>query len=470
MDKLANHSNISGDFTVQNISNKVIKIFGLKILPNQSYNLMDLEGITQRIIEISLSRGDLRKKIDDGLLVVTSSNLRYDFNYKHYLKINNALSNDPQKQAVWYIDSINGNDGNDGKTPQTALKTQLEWYARTAGLFYQNTTINILSDISESLNWVVEPANGGEVLTVLGQPTEILSATVSSATAWNPGTNSEGTITINSLPTSFTASGLVRKLGRITSGPRAGVSFWVIKDNGSKTARITPAMTELLDDPSSVHPQPGDNITFYELTNLSGSQFFNCHSRVSALTFQYFNIGNLGESNQHAIVMGDIFFNYCDVRGLDMLQAGQATTFCTLLDRFRLYDACYLYSNYSAWLNGVNIEKGSVESFYQIIQDGTMNIKFRGFVWMRNWTAIYNTTNGIIVSDGSQLKDSDRIFGNLGAGTGIVLGAAANYFYSTVPNLTATTANIIIGGTIRAWGTLPFTNTTNLAMAVVSIA
>ena len=138
-------------------------------------------------------------------------------------------------QPAWTIDPVNGND-----LSPSVLKTWAEFAARTQpqGTIRQNTTISILGDLSESLNW-----NG-----FIGSFDTANLDISSPSTAWTQ--TGGGTITtFTSLVPTTQQNALVDDTGgaftgkegqriRITSGASINATAWILKVNSATQVEL----------------------------------------------------------------------------------------------------------------------------------------------------------------------------------------------------------------------------------------
>jgi len=82
LNPFADGINNASNFTVQNISNKTVRVMGINISPGNSYNLMNLEGVTETDIKVSLLKGVLKRKLSNNEITIVSSDL--DLTTKNY--------------------------------------------------------------------------------------------------------------------------------------------------------------------------------------------------------------------------------------------------------------------------------------------------------------------------------------------------------------------------------------------------
>lgn len=146
----------------------------------------------------------------------------------------------------WYIDSVAGNDGNDGQTSGTALKSWagllLKWGVTpvlkpTGGMLTVNLLANIPSSdpIDTSLFRLAPDSN----LLIKGTVSAKRTGSVTTATALSRATSQAWQIADTALGTVNAWTADLNERVRITSGAHAGAMFFVAKDLGSKIARIS---------------------------------------------------------------------------------------------------------------------------------------------------------------------------------------------------------------------------------------
>lgn len=204
------------------------------------------------------------------------------------------IVNSPQAIATaWYVDPIHGSDAAACVASATACKTLQEINRRwRGGRIDLATTINILGPLpsTDTGSWNVTVASGVRVLLLasLGPVTGFGGASIdntlytgtvtgfSAATDSPSATDSE--LTDAGLPVSFTASGLLVS-GVIFSDTTANLQFYVTKDLGSKTGRVTPPMLNSSPQLSSALTV-GDTYKAYQEWTIYGQDWGAASSRV----------------------------------------------------------------------------------------------------------------------------------------------------------------------------------------------
>jgi hypothetical protein len=130
------------------------------------------------------------------------------------------------------------------------------------GVFSQDFVVDFVTERG--------PVVGVNALWVKGTRTLLYSGSVTARTVWNAAAGTVTTITDAAIPASWTASGLVRRLLVMTSGPNAGAAAYVAFDRGAKTAE----MAQLYSDSigwGGFEPAVGETFDVYSVTELTGA-------------------------------------------------------------------------------------------------------------------------------------------------------------------------------------------------------
>lgn len=173
----------------------------------------------------------------DGISIVVTSGAG------RWIRIQSMVHPFWKSQDVWQIDPVAGDDENDGLTSGTALKTWGELSRRLYQQVVENPTffcvITVLGDLPASDPINLECTVGTDMLfSVFGSPTVARSSTLTAVTALDRPTNQPWEISDSSLtPGAWTAE--IGKPLKISSGANAGNIFWIAKDLGGTTARIS---------------------------------------------------------------------------------------------------------------------------------------------------------------------------------------------------------------------------------------
>lgn len=384
-------------------------------------------------------------------------------------------------QSVWYLDSVAGDDENDGSTASTALLTHSELMRRFAGSIINSyPTVNILNSMASediNINLEVGPYNGeiggAAGIYYLGIPSVVFTGTITSVTNINAATNQDGLIIDSALPVSWTASGGVGKLVRITGGDRAGTEFWIISDQGSKTARISqPVATPFLED--LVNLQVGDP---YEV--LSFPQFGNLvnisitGSTGKQVNLQYLEVGSSLNSHSIEVVLGGVINSSCLMNAFDVTPPGYGQLYnCRVSGGHRCEPNSAGNIMFGGISSGLSCRTGASIALYNASFDpsgGTgiiVGVNAAVDIGNNAYVALYNCDQGIQISSGGRCNDSQgSIFGKT-INNGIVIFSGGLMLYTNAhkPSFTTSGYNVIVGGTNRSWAQLPFIEANGAAM------
>lgn len=149
-------------------------------------------------------------------------------------------------QPAWYVDSVNGNDENDGSSSATALKTLAELDARMGfATIRQYTEVHLAGDFSTEALFLrvssdLDPSGNAYPLAILGTPTVLRTGTISATANQSIGAASPPQLTDVTVADWNTAgpggTSLIRKRLRITAAPGdpsdVGKYVWLKRDDG----------------------------------------------------------------------------------------------------------------------------------------------------------------------------------------------------------------------------------------------
>jgi hypothetical protein len=391
-------------------------------------------------------------------------------------------------QAAWFVDPVNGNDGNTGFTAGTALKTDAErqrrwgWPGRTQ--VNQTVTVTYLNDVpfSDPVNYdVLLGPTGG--LNVLGTPVVVRTSTFTNVTALNRGTQQPLHVTDGA----FVWTPLLGDILVIPSGARAGASAVVAKNVGGGVARLSnmqAPITSAFQPFTSVTPQIGDPYQVRTLTQIPvGLIRVECLEPVfSASIVAFFNdvhlIGGFG-------LFGTIASStFCPIYVQRSICDGIASSASDLLVVSSLLIGSCTFFNAGetqliagATFDGVGAGNGAL-----LIMDGDfLNQGARSSV-NRGATLTVGTAcsfdcpvDGILLlpnckaSQETQSFGANLFWGNNNATFGIRLRSGAGYVYATKPTVTGTSGDTDIGGTTKAYGAIPFNDSGAAASAAYMV-
>lgn len=200
-----------------------------------------------------------------------------------------------QQVTTWYLDpSGTCSDENSGASGHP-LCTFAELARRTRGANYTTAvTYNLLSDsrVNDNANfWLT--INGGSI-TIQGTPSVFYTGTVTSFTAQSTtAAADDNELVDNSVPVSFTASGMLADSVIFKRTNSTAVYFWAAKDLGSKTLRTSVPTGSTGLGVASL--SPGDTYTAATLPKIYQVRFQANSTGVSAdgnITFNQVNIND----------------------------------------------------------------------------------------------------------------------------------------------------------------------------------
>jgi hypothetical protein len=276
-------------FIVKNNSsiNRSIKVFNTKINPGGQLDVMDVPGVTEEDIRVSVLKGPLKNLLSGGALQVLASTVNFNTSdplqsgFLRSIGINpsgasgSSLTNNPLTQTSWYVDPVSGSDANDGTTSGTAIKTVAELSSRWGkGNLLSPTgantspgvaiTVNILNSVPTTDPLDIDIILDGNVrLVFLGGVVSSTPLTVSAVIPRNRATNT---------PWQFTATGGVTVINRIFDST-VSAYFWPVKDLGGNSFRLSepctkPALGSILADVNQVAITNTDTFVMQTLYNL----------------------------------------------------------------------------------------------------------------------------------------------------------------------------------------------------------
>ncbi len=181
------------------------------------------------------------------------------------------------KQSNWYINSVSGNDENDGYTSLTPIKTWSE-YTRRVGInpeISNRVDIYILEDMPSTDPVILRPQivlNG--ILYIHGTKTQVGAGVITGIITRNTATNTPLQITDTSMVWTSHVERFVEITGSSTPS-HIGCGLWIDKDLGSNTARATTSIS--FNDPaasttvllSEISPSVGDTYSVYTLSKIA---------------------------------------------------------------------------------------------------------------------------------------------------------------------------------------------------------
>ena len=471
----------SGKFSVRNISKKNQVIFNTSIVPGSVYNLLSVPGVGEQDIKDSLNNGILRNRISNGELQVVESNMVFtsgDLAVTSLLSNNGLAQNllsaptpSSLNQANWYIDSVNGNDANDGLTSGTALKSHAE-FSRRIGIFSTVTTYDInvylLNDLPASDPINVISRTSGYHLNYYGTTTIERTGTVTGFTGKNTATNSLAQITDHALaPGAWTAD--IGKRIRITTGDSAGAAAIVLGDGSDGYSSLFSDIAITLDNYFYVYtsePSVGDTYVIERQTfaplgylNFQGTTTNNAYVHFYNLNFDDSAI-NVGGAFI-PIAIGSVFFE-CQFPSV-----GFASPFNLMYNCYSAGTIATQAFGVTAFFGGLYtgifaVEAGSSISSYNDMvlynKAGASGIVAceTGSLWLNSAMGIFNYPGGLRLmsggcvtagpNQGESVPGSIWGMGNDGYGITVDVGGTLAYTTGAQLTITGSSGDFLLGG------------------------
>ena len=237
-------------FIVKNNSsiNRTIKVFGVKLNPGQTVDLMTIPGVTEEDIRSELTKGSLKSLFVGKSLTIVSSTINFstvDPSHNAFLNsigIINQMGGygyNTITQTVFIVDPLStfgsANDLNDGLTNATPIKTLSELSRRLSGLLLTKSIFVTLNSSAPAgdyfapvgLQSIIIGVSTNFQIFVNGTPTVFRTGTMTISQAENPAANQELRIS--------DAGGIgAADIGKLLIDTAVGANFgsccWVSKD------------------------------------------------------------------------------------------------------------------------------------------------------------------------------------------------------------------------------------------------
>lgn len=486
-------SNVS--FIVKNISaiGRTVKIFNQKIYNQQQFDLLTIPGISEEDIKASLLKGDLRVKLINRVLQVVSSDidlLQFNYNERKFLADLGITSttvtpNSVAQQASWYVDPVNGNDGNTGASSSLALKTLGELFSRLNGIILNTAiTVTVLNNVpSTDISYCKLTVGKNGSFTMKGTSTTLYTGTATSRTNVARATNTPPDLTDTALSSAGAWTNYIARGNRVrlTSGASTPNAIaWPVKDLGSKKARVSNWMVcnptqatylAVTNDISTNDPFVIESLTKIDKLQLDVN-VYDDESLTPKVVFQdlCFTNGVQGKNNTQFGSSMVAFFG-CDVGyttfdgAFDLINCacGDGVLFFVIGSRAQLQ----IYGG-AALNSGLLINGTVIIDFGFLIQAYGINMTNPIYAWIGD-VGIFDVTGaGIKVSGGgnniimSAFLGSFAIWGSGNSTYGMTVsgGNFVGFGTFTGASITGTTGNVGVGPstsfTTKTWGQMPF--------------
>ncbi len=391
-------------------------------------------------------------------------------------------------QSTWYVDSVSGDDDNDGATALTAIKTLAELTRRTEGRVLL-PSISLFA-VHLSGTFPTEPLSlnfsvGAYCWVQITADTQVdYAGTISGFTTYSAGVTAA---LLDDAGAAFAAGDVGKRL-RLTSGASLGAVTFILKQISGTQVRVgdfyhynaasgygVPALTAtpangttfvvedllcqvagcdvvidgghaalLIDGVEFVKPpSPITRTTLRCWANALtvASKLFGCRMNTTG--------SNMNLNNSVATVVSCLWRG----NGAPIIQDGSVQAYGMLL---------------MAPLSVVGNGSLTVISLYQ--QGGgdsvVATIGRNGFMSVSGNWAVYDATgdaNLVVDDNAAVVSTSATAYWGIGAATsyGIRCRGMGRFSYTTKPTVSGSINDTIIGGTATAWGAVPFINPAN---------
>lgn len=382
------------------------------------------------------------------------------------------------EQSTWYINGDDGNDENDGATPATALLTLNEFARRVHGIELVGNTVVIISGTSvEASAQLNIDVNG--TLIFQGTKEEIRTGTLTAVQVWDDTAGQSGFIEDTGFPNWATSVG--RQI-ELTAGPNMGSKAWVADDLGAQRALFSPFANEGLFD--NVDPQVGNGYTVYQFTILSGELVINLER--GGIQFRELQIDTPGGFDIDVRVNDGplVEFYDCILGGTPLLGSSVLSGSFQELWNCRVAAGLLTMQVGQTFMDGGLYEcltrvtpSGLCEVGLQTLFFGPsarIDVQFGG--WMRvlfsgYWVAFEGDPTIPVTVEGG-ISTAAAIWGTAAAAAPAAFrvrnGGRIDYTLAEPLAILGAVSDTIIGGTVTAYGGLPFFNAAN-GCAVVEI-
>lgn len=388
---------------------------------------------------------------------------------RHEFEIDLNLGGKVIDQAVWSVDSENGNDANPG-TAARPLKSIPEFNRRIGGGIISEP-IEVLifgSHIDEPVQFFGQFTRNG-TMAVRGMSATILTTqTITGFTANNPAGGEARTITV----TGFDWTPYIGKRIRFTDGPAVGAVCWIAIDDpasaGTDTVRVTPVGNTLVDFSTTitfVDPVVSNTFVIEDPTRIGGINLdiLQGASNVGPLTgrvVQFSDFDTTPGSGSTTLAPGTpngVIFT----RSLcNSILAGPGLIDPTLCH----WNGVLASSNISCVLrsclgtSSVGVMLVSSATDFNVLdcifQNATLTVRTR-LIIAQNCGYFDRAGDAIQVDAGATLFSRDTSFGSGNTGFGMNLNGGAVVTFDTLPEVSGTAGDLDIGGTVSTYAALP---------------
>lgn len=484
-------------FRIQNISNKVFRVFNRQIHPGGTYDLMRLPYISEDNIKHSLIKGELYNKLSKNQIAIIDNNIDLfieneelaNFLRNVGLKIVSGNAKRQITQSEWYVNSTTGDDTNVG-TENAPIKTLKELRDRLyEGELLQDTNIYLFGDFSDEVLDINTSLTDLHTLRIFGMTPNILHEGTFTGQGLGGAQGQWQELEDNQIDwTPFSGHRI-----RLTSGSDAGAIAWLGKvdfdGGGNGTIRSTRFGTLPVGSSATSFKtiNGNENYVVEELTKVGGFRLKIIRGTEGSVASQ--QIVQIHDVHFEGVVQTFITANpsigpYVFI-GCRIIPVGFAPGSC-------FYIMCRAGSPTSVLQNGTSgnrsiyatclitcialtvFDNGSHVSIEQRSLIERLGASFNGLtalwgglLFVAGPIAIFDQTLGSLgaincrFGAGVTLFSANQIHGDDINGVGINVEGGSIVSYDTKPTITGTAGAVKLGATVLAdYSTIPTFNTT----------
>jgi len=354
-------------------------------------------------------------------------------------------------QSNWYIDSIYGNDENDGYTSVTAIKTWKEFQLRVSYLA-TNMNVYILNNMSEILKGNFEGYNGSWTLNIIGVPT--ILETLINTTFTDPvrsGVQAPGTMSSSNVSNFTPYDGKFLRANNTKWAPILGIS--------GGTNPVLPYWTD--NSFNTTKPTNGTSIEILSLPEVE-SIIITVTSIKLIVSYLKFTTTNAFEA---PYIIGSYFgrficcdfactfFNASDTYYFSCMLSGSGSFIPFLTARFicggsrrAIFHGNVGVAQFTGFIiygaSGVGLEFGNQNNSSIISQIDTTGTSLG--------IGIFNSSGtGIKLGQGAKLS-AQSLFGSGNGGYGFEINYGADAWFASTPSITGTLGDLQFCGSSTA--------------------
>lgn len=410
-------------------------------------------------------------------------------------------------QATWFVDPINGNDANDGKTSATALKTdarrQVLWGGVIPVAINQPVTVTYLSSLpaTDVVSYNVITGTAGK-LTVSGTSTVQPAAGSGAFTAVQTINRAGNAVTnVTDGARAWTAGQRIR-ITASTDPTHVGAVAWITKDLGAGAAETTCFVTYTVGTngagtgptqiatAGNLGPAVGDSYVVETISTIPIGVITANSGGIFAANLNQVFFDQLELDGTNFAVEGYVLshsslgptFTSCKLKAMSIVGGPQSPNGAVGVQAWNcLQDtvtASGVYFAAGGTITGANQltvlgrSPVAIDKDFLAADKGMANLANGPAVLLVGTAAAMRAPTAITLQPGTFCRQltinagANALYGS-GNTTGVNCHAAAMYTYVTKPTIATTGNDTVIGGTNTAWAAVPFVNTGNQAEIVL---